>query len=275
MDCRNTQHYLVDEENYKKPSPDNINTTEPWKAYDQNALNKETKIQAEYFQDFFRRLNQIKQFHLAYDDNIYQKDKLTEDYTIYAKDIGKDKKISKDLLQWKDTNTDNIYTAIDNLVNYIPYLQAAVQNGQKNKTYELNPSDYHNLSTLNAGPIGNVPHENLHVDKDLFINNEQYNIISENINYLEKVCAHNSDNSNNGNYGDNPDEPPGGGGSSGNSNCSPVFGGDSSTNDCANPAGCVNCGTDSSGPCTYNGSSGTTPANTNNTFSVKYDYTPN
>lgn len=274
MGCRNTQRYLVDEESYKKPSPDNINTTEPWKAYDQNTLNKETKIQAEYFQDFFQRLNKIKQFHLAYDKRISQKDKLTEDYTIYAKNIEKDKKISEDLLQWKDTNTDNIYAAIDNLVNYIPYLQSAIKNGQKRKTYELDPSNYHDLSALKAGPIGNAPYENLHVNKDLFINNEQYNIISENINYLEKVCAHNSDNSNNTDYGDSA--PSGGeGGSSGNSNCSPVFGGNSSTNSCANPAGCVNCGKDSSGPCTYNGSSGATPAHTNTTFSVKYDYVPN
>lgn len=272
MGCRNTQRYLVDKEDYKKPSPDNINTTEPWKTYDQNTLDKETKIQAEYFQDFFQRLNQIKKFHLAYDKGVYQRNKLIEDYTIYAKDTEKDKKISKDLLQWKDINTDNIYAAIDNLVNYIPYLKSAVKNGQKRKTYELNPSDYHDLSALKAGPIEDAPYENLHVDKDLFINNEQYNIISENINYLEKVCAHNSDKSNNGNCGDNNDSAPSGG-SSGNSNCSPVFGGDSSTDGCANPAACINCGGDSSGPCSYNGSSGTTPVHHGNTtFSVKYDY---
>lgn len=173
MGCRNTQRYAC-EENPPAKTVQNLS----------DGVNNEDKILYDLLKDFYTRLDAIKQLHVTYDKRVPSKNALSDDY---FKDYGsnyikKDEQIPEEVFLYDLGSLKNIHAAIDNLIKNIPYLQSAVDSNRKgvygtqyNKT----------LSTI-------MNNENINFNQ--FIKKNQYNLISNNIRYLEEICAHNADN---------------------------------------------------------------------------------
>lgn len=177
MGCRNTQRYAC-EENPPAKTVQNLS----------DGINNEDKILYDLLKDFYTRLDTIKQLHVTYDKRVPSKKALSDDY---FKDYGstyikKDEQIPEEVFLYDLESLKNIHAAIDNLIKNIPYLQSAVNS---NRTGVYGTKYDKNLSTTM---------NNNNINFNQYIIKNQYNVISNNIRYLEEICAHNSDNAHNG-----------------------------------------------------------------------------
>lgn len=238
------KYYVYDQPGY----------THPYTVYNlkEDGVDSETQIQAAYFQDFFKRLNNIKNLHVKHDKGLNikgSKKTLPDDYLItYGSNTNVDNLIPTQLLEY-DPELLNIHSAISNLIANIPKLQKISKN-----------TEYKDTSTIM---------DKNNINFNAFIEKPQYNILANNIRLLEEICAHNSDYSDWGdccNSGSGGGDSGSGGGCGANSSYSPYFGGGSSTNGDYNSPSCNGNCDYTYCPCDYRNGNG----KDNTSFSTVY-----